>query len=263
MGLLGGFFVLLFFGGILYMVLYFALGVAGIGLHGLLPLRQGDRALLMQHCAFYTALPHPQRKRFERRVKELMLEKDWIGRGLPITAEIRVRISAAIAQVTFGFDDLLLLHFRRIAVYPDAYRNPRTGAMHIGEAAPGAGLLIFSWKHFVEGFNEPHNARNVGLHEVAHALWFENMIPNAEDDFLDAATLERWRQLARDEADRIQAGEGRLFRNYAATNQAEFFAVAVEYFFEQPGPFNERMPDLYATLRELLHQDPLITPTPA
>lgn len=252
----------LFFLGACYMILHFLLGIAGIGLHGLLPMRAADRALLVEHCAFYNALVPRQRKRFERRVKELMLEKDWIGRGLPITAEIRVRISAAIAQVTFGFDDLLLLHFRKIAVYPDAYRNPRTGAMHIGEAAPGAGLLIFSWKHFEEGFDEPHNGRNLGLHEVAHALWFENVIPNAEDDFLDAPTLKRWRLLARDEADRIHAGEDRFFRDYAATNQAEFFAVAVEYFFEQPRPFQEHLPELYATLCDLLRQDPLRTTAP-
>ncbi|TXI82845.1 MAG: hypothetical protein E6Q44_00750, partial [Flavobacteriales bacterium] len=43
------------------------------------------------------------------------------------------------------------------------------------------------------------------------------------------------------------------------TNQAEFFAVAVEYFFEQPVAYQERLPELYACMRALLRQDPART----
>jgi hypothetical protein len=65
-----------------------------------------------------------------------------------------------------------------------------------------------------------------------------------------------WRTLAEVEAARLRAGNGRLFRAYAGTDQAEFFAVAVEYFFEQPGSFKTQLPELYACMCELLRQDP-------
>ncbi len=252
--------------GLLVPVVLFALLWAGVHFLGRATgsVKQGDairligadRSVLLRQGGFYAGLSAAGRARFDQRVVELVYEKDWIGRDLTVTREMKVRIAGAIAQVTFGFADLLLLHFRKVVVYPDAYRNPRTGRMHIGEVAPGAGLLVFSWKHFTEGYEHPSDARNVAVHEVAHALWFENTIPNAEDDFLDRQALKRWQELATAEMARIKAGQGALFRAYAATNQAEFFAVAVEYFFEQTLLFRQRSPELYATLCVLLRQDP-------
>lgn len=219
-------------------------------------LTAADRSLFLHQGGFYHALSPQGKAFFERRVVELVFEKDWEGHGLAVTREMKVRIAAALVQLTFGFKDLLLLNFRRIIIHPDAYDNPRTGKRHIGEAVPGQQALAFSWKHFVEGFTNPGDAMNVGLHEAAHALWFENMIPNGEYDFLPAGPLVQWNQLAQEEMERIHAGRSRLFRDYAATNQAEFFAVAVEYFFEQPAAFRERLPELYTCLAKLLRQDP-------
>jgi hypothetical protein len=61
---------------------------------------------------------------------------------------------------------------------------------------------------------------------------------------------------AHEEVERIGRGEGRLFRTYAGTNEEEFFAVAVEYFFEQPQLFLKEQPELYDLMRKLLRQDP-------
>ena len=47
-----------------------------------------------------------------------------------------------------------------------------------------------------------------------------------------------------------------FLRSYAGTNEAEFFAVAVEYFFERPQEFQTALPELYGTLGSLLRQDP-------
>jgi MtfA peptidase len=47
-----------------------------------------------------------------------------------------------------------------------------------------------------------------------------------------------------------------LLRAYAGTNQPEFFAVAVEYFFELPREFKQDLPELYAVLSAMLRQDP-------
>ncbi|HMN06238.1 MAG TPA: zinc-dependent peptidase [Flavobacteriales bacterium] len=219
-------------------------------------LREADRKLLRGH-AYYRDLPAKDRRRFEDLLTEIIYEKDWIGRDLSVTRAMKLRIAAALVQVTFGYPDLLLLHFRKIIVYPDEYDGRGDGRRFIGEADPGQGILAFSWKHFQSGFQDDSDAVNVGLHEVAHALWFENAIPNAEVDFLPSAALARWHGLAKEEMERIHHGHSRLFRNYAGTNEAEFFAVAVEYFFEQPGAYRDRMPELYACMVELLQQDPL------
>ena len=43
---------------------------------------------------------------------------------------------------------------------------------------------------------------------------------------------------------------------YGATNQAEFFAVATECFFEKPKELCLKRPELYAALKQFYGQDP-------
>ena len=189
-------------------------------------------------------------------------DKEFHGRGLEVTREMQVMIGGAAVQLTFGLEPLLLMHFTRILIYPDRYRNPISREAHIGEVNPGMRVIAVSWKHFLEGFAVPTNARNVGLHEMAHALWLENRIPNSESDFFDPDVMGLWRRLAKEEAERINAGKSSLFRDYAARDQAEFFAVAVEYFFEQPELYQDQMPALYECMVQLLRQDPLLIGRP-
>lgn len=40
------------------------------------------------------------------------------------------------------------------------------------------------------------------------------------------------------------------------TNEAEFFAVAAEYFFERPLLFAEKHPELYALMERAFRQKP-------
>lgn len=222
----------------------------------LAPLGRADRAILEGTAPYYRHLPQRQRRRFAKRVKYFLAEKEWEGRDIVLTRAMQLRIAATAVRLTWGFDLLLLLHFNRIVVYPTAYRDPVTGRRHQGGVAPGRRTILLAWDHFEAGEQDPGDARNLGLHELAHALWLEDRIPNEEDDLFDPATMAEWRRLAEAEAAAIRKGQGRLFRAYAATDQAEFFAVAVEYFFEQPVLFKERMPDLYGCQVRLLRQDP-------
>lgn len=223
---------------------------------GHLRITDSDRGLLERHLPYYGLLSAKDRRAFERRVGHWMNDKEWHGRGVEVTRKMRVLIAGSAVQVTFGLDPLLLMHFTRIIVYPDQYRNRTQDRDHIGEVNPGMRVIAISWKHFMEGFGDGTDARNVGLHEMAHALWFENEIPNGEDGFLRPQHMKTWRELARAEAERINAGEKRFFRDYAGTNQAEFFAVAVEYFFERPEGYREQLPELYEAMCQLLGQDP-------
>lgn len=47
-----------------------------------------------------------------------------------------------------------------------------------------------------------------------------------------------------------------IFRNYATTNEMEFFAVALENFFENPDHFRQELPQLYHHMTIPLNQDP-------
>lgn len=227
-------------------------------------LTEAQLAVVRKYFPFHATLPPRSQERFERVTGRFLNDKEWLGAGIHLEEEMKVMISACAAQLLHGFDERITLrHFSRIVVHPDAYRAHGKDRMHQGEVNPRAGVIRLSWKHFLAGYARPGDAHNVGLHEMAHALWFEDFIPNHEDGFLDPVLLDEWKILGDQEMAAIRAGKPGLLRAYAATNQEEFFAVAVEYFFEQAKAFREQLPELYAVMSGLLNQDPAGVPTGA
>lgn len=208
------------------------------------------------YATYYGKLDPEGQKRYEQVVAAFVNDKEWSGSGIAVVDEMKVMIGACAAQLLHGFPDVRLRHFERVMVCSGPYRSRAGDALHMGEVRPSAGLIIISWSDFVQGYAHPRNAYNVGLHEMAHALWFENAIDNGEFQFLEPVLLRKWIALAAAEIARIQGGRRGFLRSYAGTNEAEFFAVAVEYFFEQPKEFQTALPELYGTLCGLLRQDP-------
>jgi Mlc titration factor MtfA (ptsG expression regulator) len=212
--------------------------------------------VIAKYFQFYGRLSPVQQRRFEHLVAGFVNDKEWKGVGVEVKEEMQVMIGASAAQLMFGLPDLTLMHFDRVLVYGHAFLHHRTGQLHQGEVNPQIGVIRISWAHYLKGYARPFDGQNVALHELAHALWFEDFIPNAEDDFFDRAALAKWKTLVEEEVYRIRQGRGGMFGTYAGTNAEEFFAVAVEHFFEQPGRFRDTEPELYQVLSTLLKQDP-------
>ncbi|MEP3388495.1 MAG: zinc-dependent peptidase [Reichenbachiella sp.] len=222
------------------------------------PLSSKRKEILKKHFPYYSQLSPNRRKRFEQKIQYFIHVKEFIPRQIPVvTEEMKVLISACAVQLTFGYPKVFLSHFKRILVYPDNYYSTINKTYHKGEVNPRLRAIVLSWKAFVEGYFNPKDGRNLGLHEMAHALRLENLILNAEYKFFDGAVLQQWQQQADMEMKSIAAGKSRMFRDYAGTDPDEFFSVAVENFFERPKKFKSLMPNLYAILVLLLKQDPL------
>jgi Mlc titration factor MtfA (ptsG expression regulator) len=222
-------------------------------------LSAAQRKVMCTYATYYGQLDPEGQTRFERVVAAFVNDKEWAGSGIEVVDEMKVMIGSCAAQLLHGFPDVRLRHFDRILVSHGPYRSGRSTEMHMGEVRPSVGLIIISWSDFVQGYAHPRNAFNVGLHEMAHALWFENAIINGEDHFLDTGLLRKWTAMAHAEIAQMKGGRHSFLRSYAGTNEAEFFAVAVEYFFEQPKEFQAALPALYGTLSGLLRQDPAVT----
>jgi hypothetical protein len=52
-----------------------------------------------------------------------------------------------------------------------------------------------------------------------------------------------------------RSGEQHVLREYAQTNEAEFFAVATEVFFEQPKRLRSELPEIYGLLARFYNLD--------
>ncbi len=221
-----------------------------------LPVPQVYRDILEKYFPFYRQLDDPNQNRFAQRVANFIYGKRFIPRNIDeITVEARVLIAATAVQLTFGLTNVYLQHFNKILVYPNDYYSSITKKYHKGEVNPRFGIIVISWQSFVEGFVSPGDAVNVGLHEMAHALRLENLIRSADYKFFDADLIQKFDEHAMALC-RVANWSETFFRPYACANEHEFFAVAVENFFERPREFKHAIPELYSILSKLLNQDP-------
>lgn len=215
---------------------------------------------LKQYFSFYNSLEAKDKLVFERRVQKFIDLKQFIPRGgiKEITPEMKVLIAGSAIQLTFGYPDVYFRHFWRILVYPDSYYSTITRKYHNGEVNI-KGIIVFSWKSFREGFSNPSDGRNLGFHEMAHALRLINIVDNEEYDFYDRNIMKEFEMEAKHETIKIlnSPHETSLFRDYSATNLDEFFSVAVECFFEKSYDFVLYNPKLYDLLSKILKIDPI------
>lgn len=223
-----------------------------------MPLRASYREILKQNFKYYNLLSTRDKISFERKLRGFLASKIFISRQFPVvTDEMKVLISAAAVQLTFGLPQVYLRHFTKILIYADTYYSQINKKYHKGEVNPAYGIIVLSWKNFLEGYADPSDSLNLGIHEMAHALHLENVIINGEHAFLDREMLKLWEELVKKEMMAFRRGEAPFFRENAFTDEHEFFASATEVFFEDPERFKDQRPDLYFTLAALLNQDPI------
>lgn len=230
----------------------------GLYLPGInLPLRKSHRVYLQKHIRFYRHLDASEKRRFERQVRKFIVTKNFVPRQMPtVTAEMKVCLSATAVQITFGLPNGMLQYFTNILIYPDDYFSTINKKYHKGEVNPKLKAVVLSWKSFLLGVQNPEDGRNLGLHEMAHAFHIENSLKRNSLAIFDPIAWNEWQQISDQELAIMAKGEPHFFRSYAATNSHEFFAVAIENFFEKPTAFRSYLPQVYQSLQKLLHLDP-------
>ncbi|MBX9853451.1 MAG: zinc-dependent peptidase [Cytophagaceae bacterium] len=216
-----------------------------------------ERRKILEKFPYYRKLSLKQKHVFENRVQRFISLKEFIPKQMDeVTREMKVLISASAVQLTFGLPEVQLADFDKILIYPKKYFSRINRRYHTGEVNP-RGFIVIAWDAFIEGYNNPTDGQNVGLHEMAHALSLENIKSNYEENIFDKEAYENWKKVTEDEFKKNKRGLKSFLRNYAFHDKEEFFPVCIEYFFERPEEFKEERPELYEALCRLLNQDPL------
>ncbi|QDU90129.1 Protein MtfA [Pirellulimonas nuda] len=204
-------------------------------------------------------------------------EIHWTGcNGLEVTDEVRVTIAGAAGLMVLGpsepyyFDRL-----KSILVYPDAYRPAASASATLlemddfepvdayeareGEAWRG-GPVVLSWKHVLRDGRSARRGRHVVLHELAHHFDSLDGGMDGIPPMFGASAARRWREVVDHEYRRLVSaarhGRPTLLDDYGAENEAEFFAVATECFFQQPHALRRRHGELYGVLSGFFQQSP-------
>ncbi len=231
------------------------------------PARLGE--LLGAHLRTWDVLADDERARvlvvasaFGRRVR-------WqAARGLALDDEIRAVIAGQAGVLGMGlaadaFDGIGTVLVRQ---RPFVDRRPRPGPVvgtmtdgprHIaGQMAAGQPVVV-SWSDARRAARSPRRGSDVVAHELAHHLDLADGLLDGTPPLADASVTRRWVEVCTPIYEALRAGErDAVLRRYAATNPAEFFAVAVEAFLGRGPELEAAHPELYALLAAYLVQDP-------
>ena len=150
-----------------------------------------ERELLIEQIPYYRRLNRDGRKKFEKRVGVFKRIKKFIPIEIKrVTDEMKLLISAAAVQLTFGQRRYFLGHFYKFYIYPTSFEKLRSEHKFRGLTS-NRGYMQLSWEHFHHGFEDYEDGRNLGLHELAHALMIESIEQSANYRFFNR--LESWK----------------------------------------------------------------------
>lgn len=204
---------------------------------------------------YYRSLAPTLQLRFRKRLLLFMSARRFHFVELNEEERIKVLVSAAAVQITFGLKNYLLAYFTDVYIIQRNY-NYGLNTMPFEGHVSSNGIYL-SWENFDKEFRDYSDGSNVGLHEMAHALAYVNF---SAEFGRDEAFRKRFREFStagRVIFSRMQQGITNILGSYAATSYDEFWASCVENFFERPQALKTELPELYNELAFLLNQDPL------
>ena len=219
-------------------------------------------AVLQREVVFFRALDPEEQGRFRRELQVFLGEKRITGIGLELDTTTRVLVAVSAIIPIFGFPEWEWHQINEVLVYPGRFDTEFTfdsgDQRHtLGMVGTGAlnRVMILSEPDLRAGFRNPADKRNVGLHEFAHLLdKSDGAIDGLPAVGLERASIGPWVQLIRRKMEEMRRGRSDI-NAYGLTNEAEFFAVAAEYFFERPGVMERKHPELYAMLSRVFNQN--------
>ncbi|MEW6601842.1 MAG: M90 family metallopeptidase [Nitrospirota bacterium] len=226
------------------------------------------------NVAHYCVLDDAEREELKAMMQVFLEEKHWEGcGGLELTDEIRVTIAAQACLLQLGLPHDYYRNVQSILVYPSTVVPPerRPGVFEnvsgpiavpvplLGQAF-SQGPVVLVWDAVYHGARHPEQGHNVVYHEFAHKL---DMLDGAADGtplIADREQFAEWVAVCSREFLRLRslAGQGQktFLDAYGAKNEAEFFAVATEEFFDRPLVLRQHSPELYRVLKAYYRQDP-------
>ena len=221
------------------------------------------KELLLQHVPFYRRLSDENKNRFEEKISQFLayVRIDGINTDVDDVDKLMVASSAVIP--IFGFAAWKYYNLNNVLLYPQTFNREEFLASGyekntLGMVGNGAmqKVMILSKPALHYGFNNDVGKENTGIHEFVHLLDKEDGdVDGLPESLLEKKDSGTWIEMVNKNIAAILSGHSDI-NLYAATNKAEFLAVASEYFFNSPGLFKENHPELYAFMVKIFNQYP-------
>lgn len=249
--------LLLFIGGIIYLIRYSGF-VRKKDLNEI-PVSEIE-ILLNEKVDFYKKMNSTELKEsFKNRVINFIRQVKFTSVGNAkhtLLDEVYIASSAIIPL--FAFPQWEYANIKTILLYDDHFdhdyqvdADKKIMGM-VGEGAMNH-TMILSLKALRAGF-EKQDGNQTAIHEFVHLIdKADGAIDGVPEYLLPKELIAPWLRHIRATIQDIKQDETNI-NPYAATNEAEFFAVISEYFFEKPAMLQKHHPELYNLLSIIFKQ---------
>jgi len=215
------------------------------------------QSLLEEHVKFYRELSKEKQPEFRQRIMLFLSEVYIEGVQLEINDLDKLLVACSAVIPVFGFKEWHYFNLSGVLLYPDYFDEDLQFAdsaksRNIGGLV-GTGRfekqMILSNRALHQGFDNTTDKSNTGIHEFVHLIdKMDGATDGISERLLGHQYVIPWLDLMHKSMEEINDDKSDI-REYGGTNQAEFFAVASEYFFERPDLLESKHPELYAMLQ--------------
>jgi Mlc titration factor MtfA (ptsG expression regulator) len=227
------------------------------------------RGYLTANVKAYRLLDEEEQQRLRDLVQVFIAEKHWEGcGGLELDDEMRVTIAGSACLMILAREHDLMREVESILVYPSGVMAPEhqpgffDGRARIVDGPTAAlglahhgGPVVLAWDSVLQGARNDRDGQNLVIHEMAHKIDFIDGEADGTPPLDSSAERREWADVCSKAFLARKSGEDTFLRAYAGTNEAEFFAVASEVFFEKPKQLRRAEPELYEVLRAFYKLD--------
>ncbi|MBU0632134.1 zinc-dependent peptidase [bacterium] len=257
-------------------IFLFMIGIAAIALFAISSIYEKYRLKNISHLPFlkeyedflvktphYCRLSDEDKQRIQRSILLFINTKEFIGVHHYVTMEMKIVIAFyACLLLLHVSEDNCYDNLKTIIIYPNTIITKEirsNGGIYTNEKFLLEGqsindTVIISWHEAKKEAYHLHR-NNVIIHEFAHEIDFmdgeiDGVPPMAKSKYASwAHTLgKNFSALSKVALKNREWGKYKLLGSYAATNEAEFFAVITELFFEKPNSLKQNFPDIYNEL---------------
>lgn len=223
--------------------------------HPIKPISAKERHFITSFLVPFQKFNPQQRRRFLKRFAWFKSKKSFVFYGdIQNKEEIKAYVAASAILTTLGLRNFQFQKsISRIVVYPSKYYSNVNKRAHLGEYNPRLKTLVFSAEDLKHGFKIPNDGLNLGIHEIAHALLFEKHQKSSWEAKKFKIGLIRLKAIFEARSFNSRIDNSSALRAYAKTSFMEFFAVAVESFFEDPKALEKEFPKVYFYLNKMLN----------
>ena len=213
--------------------------------------------LLTEYVKFYRQLDIKGKEMFDKRVEHFLSAVKITGVNAIVEDIDRLLIAAGAIIPVYSITDWQYINLHEVLVYPGSFNmdfvqegTDRNIAGMVGTGALQHVMIITKWQ-LRQGFINSNDAHNTAIHEFAHLIdKMDGTMDGIPEIILEKKYVEPWKRLV-DSTIRQMKTYGSDIDIYGATNQAEFFAVISEYFFELPDLLKANHPDLFEMLERI------------